>query len=341
MPTLQPTTNAESDPSVPVRLLTRRRIMLVADEPMSRVLMEAILRGEPDFEMLLSDNPWEMARAMNGSGVDLIALDLAMPAADLLSVCGGIKSHARAAHVPLLLLTPHAGNCAVDRTRAMEAGADDVLAKPFHRSELVLRIRALLRIKALRDEVDEAEQILLALARLIESKVGYAQAHSERVAVYAEMLGREAGLGRDDLRILRRAALLHDVGKVTIPDLILNKPGTLTSEETTVLRQQLLLPTHLSSALANSTPQVLPILRHLHEHVDGSGYPDHLVGREIPFGARLLAIADAFDSMTSQRAYRSAYSHEKAAQQLHSGAGSQWDGSLVKIFLQALSLQQD
>jgi putative two-component system response regulator len=236
--------------------------------------------------------------------------------------------------VPVLMLMPSTG--AIDRSRALGAGADEVLGKPFHRAELVLRIRSLLRVKSLRDELGEAEEILLSLCRVAEAKVNYTQAHSERVAVYAEMLGQQIGLSRDDLRILRRAALLHDVGKLAISELVLNKPGALTGDETKLLRRQLMLPTQIEWGSANVTPQIIPIIRHHHEHYDGSGYPDHLAGEEIPLGARILAIADAFDAMKSQRPYRAALSEERAAVQLQAGAGSQWDGNLVETFLNSL-----
>jgi putative two-component system response regulator len=323
--------HADSSAAAP-QLSSRRKIMLMIDEPMNRALVEAILREERDFETLMSDNPLDMSRAVEG--VDVLMLDLHMPPRELYSLCRHLKSNARMSSVPVLLLTPSTGS--VERSRALTSGADEVLGKPFHRTELILRVRALIRVKSLRDELDEAEQILLSLCRIVESKVNYTQAHSERVAVYAEMLGQEIGLARDDLRILRRAALLHDVGKLAIPELVLNKPGTLTSEETKLLRQQLLLSTQSPPAAPNVSPQIIPIIRHHHEHFDGTGYPDHLAGEEIPLGSRILAIADGYDAMTSQRPYRAALSQERAATQLQAGAGSQWDGNLVDTFLKAL-----
>jgi putative two-component system response regulator len=317
------------------RLLARRKILLMIDEPMNRALVEAILQEEHDFESLMSDNQVELSRAVEGT--DLIVVDLQMPPSELFLLCKQIKSTPRASGVPVLLLTPTSGVSAVERSRALLAGADEVLGKPFHRSELIMRVRSLLRVKSLRDELDEAEQILLSFCRAVEAKASYTQAHNERVALYAEMLGQEVGLTRDDLRILRRAALLHDVGKIAIPDLILNKPGALTGEETQLLRQQLLLPTQAPTALTNSTPQIIPIIRHHHEHYDGTGYPDHLAGEEIPLGARILAIADAFDAMTSQRPYRAAFSADRAAMQLRLGAGTQWDKYLVDTFLRTLN----
>ncbi len=304
--------------------------MIVTDAPMNRALIEAILRAEPEFEVLMSADPADMARAF--LGVDLIILDLAITGDDLFPICKDIKSHGNASSVPLLLITPQAGATSMDRSRALDAGADDVVAKPFHRSELLLRVKSLLRIKMLHDELEEVETILYAMSRMIEGKLSYAQAHGERVARYCEMIGIKMGLGRDELRLLKRAAMIHDIGKAAVPDLLLNRPSSLSGDELRQIRSQSLFPQQqVHNGLV--TPQLIPVIRHHTEHFDGTGYPDGLAGEQIPIGARILAVADAFDTMTSQRPYRSALTEVRAKAQLLGGAGHQWDGGIVEVFI--------
>jgi HD-GYP domain-containing protein (c-di-GMP phosphodiesterase class II) len=139
----------------------------------------------------------------------------------------------------------------------------------------------------------------------------------------------------EDRRILHRAALLHDIGKIGISELLLNKPGALTPEEQKIMREQSDISSMICAPM-RSTPQILPIIRHIHERVDGAGYPDHLVGEQIPLGARIISVADAYDAMTSQRPYRPALPMSKAKSLLSQGGGTQWDMRIVEIFLDRL-----
>lgn len=317
-------------PGTPEYFLIRYRILLVDEEPMGRALLEAILQTETRYDVFVAPESCDILQVAEERSIDLILMDTRLCEKDGYQMCRALKTHSPTQWIPIILLTGQAS--AAERGKGLEAGAEDVIGRPFHRAELLLRVRSLLRIKALHDQLDEVEQAILALSRLIEARDQYTEAHTERVAAYAEGIGREIGLREEDLRMLYRAALLHDIGKVGIPELVLNKPGMLTVEETRLMRESTILSPDLCAPL-RATPQLLPIIRHLHERVDGTGYPDHLSGDQIPLGARILSIADAYDAMTSQRPYRPALSPAKARAQLKAGAGHQWDARLVDVFL--------
>ncbi|HEY3329724.1 MAG TPA: HD domain-containing phosphohydrolase [Capsulimonadaceae bacterium] len=316
--------------------LTLHRLLVVDDEAMNRALLEAILMSQNRYELVFAASAEETMRITRNQPIDLILLDTTLPGTDGYTVCRQLKTTRLTERIPIILLADHAASA--DRSKGLQAGAEDVLGKPFHRTELMLRVSSLLRIKSLHDQLDEVESVILALSRIMEARDQYTQAHTERVAKYAVAIAEELGMSEEDRRLLYRAALLHDIGKVGISELILNKPGALSAEEKRMLRQQTVLSAEICAPM-RSTPQILPIIRHHHEHVDGSGYPDHLVAEQIPLGARILAIADAYDAMTSQRPYRPALTPAKARNLLLSGAGQQWDKRLVDIFLTLLSRQ--
>jgi putative two-component system response regulator len=216
--------------------------------------------------------------------------------------------------------------------RALEAGADDFLAKPVDRTELTARVRSLLRLKSLYDELDDAEAVIFALAKAVEAKDHYTEAHTERVAYNAQALALIAGLPEADLRQLYRGAMVHDIGKIGVPDAILLKPGPLNDEEWEAMKKHPTIGERIARPLRSATG-MLPIIRNHHERVDGLGYPDAMHGDRIPLAARIVAICDAYDAMTSDRPYRPGRAAAEAAAILRDGAGSQWDEELVHLFL--------
>jgi hypothetical protein len=186
----------------------------------------------------------------------------------------------------------------------------------------------LLHERALNKRLDATEDVLFALARAVEARDRYTIHHAERVGLVAREIGRGLGLSPDDLLLLYQGGVLHDLGKIAIPDAILLKPGPLTEEEFATMRTHSAEGERICGSLRTTTPY-LPIIRHHHERIDGRGYPDHLVGRDIPIGARIAAISDAWDAMVSDRPYRAGLGQEEALQQLRTGAGTQWDAELV------------
>jgi len=178
-------------------------------------------------------------------------------------------------------------------------------------------------------------EVIRSFAQAVEAKDVYTRGHSERVALYATHLGGRLGLSQEDMNRLYAAGILHDIGKIGIPESILNKPAKLTNEEFAVMQRH----PELGRAILNQTTafgDILPIIYHHHEHVDGTGYPMGLRGEEIPFLARMLSVVDAFEAMTSDRAYRKALLVEAVREILASGAGRQWQEDLVVLWLEEI-----
>jgi putative two-component system response regulator len=182
----------------------------------------------------------------------------------------------------------------------------------------------------------QAEAVVLSLGRSIESKDPLTQGHSLRLVEYTTLLGKRIGLGDEDLAVLRVGSLIHDIGKVVVPDAILLKPGPLTASERTIMDQHPIVGESICAPL-ESLRNALPIIRYHHERMDGSGYPDGLFGDEIPLSARILQVADIYDALTSNRPYRKALSPDEALAELSREAASGWlDGYLVDQFKQLI-----
>lgn len=313
-------------------LTSRPRVLVVDDEPMSRTLMDAVLRTEDRYDILTASDGHEGLETARRLRPDLLLLNAGLRGPDDgFSICRTLKAEPYTRRLPIVLVTPSYG--VADRVQVMEAGADDFLTKPFNRVELLARVRSLLRIKALNDQLDEVENVIYSLSRVIEAREGNDyEAHTERVIRYAQALGHELQLSDEALRVLGQAVMLRDLGKIGLPDRILNKQGALDEDEQRAMQSHAVLGADIISPL-RSTAALMPIVRHHHERMDGKGYPDGLRGDQIPLGARIVAIADAFDAMLSHRPYRPALSPAKALAQLEAGAGKQWDQRLVEIFV--------
>jgi putative two-component system response regulator len=314
-------------------LTSRPRVLVVETEPMGRTLMDAVLRHEDRYEVLTADDGPSGLEVARRQHPDLLLVGplSGKEGGDGISLCRTLKTQPATRRIPVVLVTgPTASE---ERIRGLQAGADDFLAKPFNRTELLARVRSLIRIKALNDHLDEVEDLVYALTRIVEAREGGEFAASAtRVCAFATALGREVGLGDEDLRVLGQAAMLRDIGKIGLPESLFRKPGALDESEIWSVQQHTLLGEQIVSPL-RSTASLLPIIRHHHERVDGRGYPSGLKGEEIPLGARIVAIADAYDAMTSVRPYRSALTPDRAVATLQSGAGRQWDTALVDIFI--------
>jgi putative two-component system response regulator len=202
-----------------------------------------------------------------------------------------------------------------DRIHGLEAGADDFLTKPVNVHELEARVRSLLRIKRYTDELDSAEAVILSLALTVEARDAYTQGHCARLAAYGVALGQALGLDGEDLAALRRGGYLHDIGKIAVPDAVLLKPGPLTEAEREVVKRHPVIGDELCGRL-RLLANVRPIVRHHHECLDGSGYPDALRGQDVPLLAQIVSVVDLFDAMTTDRPYRRARSPQQACGEL-------------------------
>ena len=316
-------------PTLPPVSVAGGRVLVVDDEPMLRGMFQRLLEAEGLTVTTAPDGDTAL-RLVRDHPPDLVLLDVVMPGRSGFDVCAAIKGDARTRLVPVVLVTALTGSD--ERVRGIEVGADDFLTKPIDRAELLARVRSLLRLKEYTDELEHAETVLFALARSIEAKDPYTDGHCERLSRAASALGERLGMGEEQVVALRRAGWLHDIGKVAVPDAILLKHGPLTAAEWTVMRRHPVVGEQICTGL-NSLRAVIPVIRHHHEHWDGSGYPDGLRGEAIPMSARVLQVADVYDALTTDRPYRAALSRAAALRTLDEEVErGWWDPDVVAAF---------
>jgi putative two-component system response regulator len=259
--------------------------------------------------------------------VDLVLMDVVMPGRSGFSVCREIKARAETRLIPVVLITGLTSS--EDRVEGIECGADDFINKPLHRDELLARVRSLVRLKRFTDELESAENVLFTLARSIEAKDPYTVGHCDRLSRTSVALAERLGLSEDKCIALRRAGIVHDIGKVAVPEHILLKPGPLNEAERAIIETHPVVGERICAPL-KSFRGVLPIIRHHHERLNGTGYPDHLQGNEIPLTARILQTVDIYDALTTERPYRAALAREHAFSIMREECRrGWWDESLV------------
>src|ERR1044071_3741466 len=244
----------------------------------------------------------------NGMAPDLLILDMALHDPDSIQICRTIKVNPDLSMIPILIITSEK-DPAVQKS-AIEAGCDDILIEPVVPNVLVARMNSLLRLKFLTDDLDSAESVLYTLARTIEAKDRYTLGHADRVAGYAVELGRKLGVSADDLTTLRKGGMLHDIGKIAIPDEILTKPGKYAPEEFEIMKRHPSLGCDICVKL-KTVRDAIPIIRHHHEKLDGAGYPDGLKGDKILPLVRVVTIVDIYDALRSKRSYKEAFPIDK------------------------------
>jgi putative two-component system response regulator len=295
--------------------------ILVADDQLSnRELFYELLTAE-GFEVVTATDGVEAIDQLSRVAVDLVLLDVLMPKMSGFEVCEKIKADADTYLIPVILVTGLSDK--ENRIEGIRAGADDFLTRPVDRTELLARVRSLLKLKHRTDELERAEAVLFSLARSIEGKDPYTHGHCERLSQYSARLGEQLGVSEDQITALRRAGVVHDVGKIAVPDSILLKPARLTPDEWGIMREHPVVGERICSPL-KSFRLVLPIIRHHHEKLDGSGYPDGLRGDAIPVTARVLQIVDVYDALTTERPYKKAFSITSALETIKQEVEKGW-----------------
>lgn len=276
------------------------RILICDDSAANRELMTEMLTqaGHTVFEVTDGES---VLPALVEHDPDLVVLDIRLPGVDGFTVCDWIKGNPETRLLPVLMVT--AQSDARYRVRQAQVEADDILPSPVNRLEFLSRVRSLLRLKAYHRDLEGRQGVLVSLAALLEARDPYHQGHSVRVSDIAAQMGRELGLGEEACEGLRVAGQLHDIGALAVPQRLFVQKEPLSVADRAAIRGHARMGAELVRSL-KTVQGVLPLIRHHHERWDGSGYPEGLRGEDIPLGARLLGLADAFDALTSDRAYR-------------------------------------
>lgn len=340
--------------------LTAARVFVIDDEEPNRRLLVRILQHAGYDQITTISDPSETVPLFLSQRPDILLLDLNMPGLDGEGVLHQLRPHVpESEYLPILILTGDVSAEAKQRT--LSAGAKDFLAKPFESGEVLLRIRNLLetrrlhlalrghnetletavleRTRALRETQVEVLERLAAAAEFRDDVTGQ---HTQRVGEMAARLAMTMRFPSARVELIRRAAPLHDVGKIGIPDRILLKPGPLTPDEFTIMKTHTTIGAQI---LANGRSELLVVAERIalghHERWDGTGYPSGLAGEAIPVEARLTSVADFFDALRHDRPYRAAWPVDRVITELRDGAGKQFDPRVVEAFVQGLAQEGD
>jgi len=312
------------------------RILVVDDTEANREVLLDVL-NQAGHTVITASTGAAALKALQEESPDLVLLDVMLPDVNGFDLCRRIKERPETEFLPIILVTAHYE--LRDRTLSARAGADDFLTYPIHRLELVARVKSLLRLRLYFQDLEEYQSVILSLASALEAKDPYTHGHSERVGVLASRLGSRLGLGDEDCENLLVAGLLHDIGKIGVAESLLNKPGRLTEDELLAIMEHPVLGEEICRPL-RSARQALPMIRHHHERYDGSGYPERLEGDEIPIEARIVAAADAFSAITSDRAYARGRDHDLALDEIERSAGSHLDPTVAFAVRRAIEARR-
>jgi len=338
----------------------RAEILIVDDEPFIRDIVSRKLTAE-GYSCAQAGDAEQALSTLARESFECILSDINMPGLDGIELLRRVRLTDQ--DVAVIMMT---GAPDIDvALEAMRLGAHDHLAKPLNLDELVIEVERAVekrqlvvenreyqrnlesmvdeRTKQLHEANEELRRLLVSsiksLAHALEAKDPYTRGHSDRVAETAVMIAGHLALDGEEIENVRLAGILHDIGKIGIREGVLNKPGKLSAEEWVLVKEHPVMAERILGPIAE-LKNIIGIVRHHHERFDGSGYPDGLEGSGIPLGARILAVADAFDALTSKRSYRDALSVRKAVAVLEEERGTQFDPVVVRAFLTALAAQE-
>jgi putative two-component system response regulator len=306
-------------------------ILIADDDEISARFLKRLLTREGHHVSIVHSGD-EVMRVCGTAPPDLVLVDLVAGGGHGFDVCRKLKDEAATRLIPVVIVTAQSDHH--DRLEGIDAGADDFVSKPFDTAELYARIRSLVRLKRYTDDLESAEAVILGLGATIEARDPNTRGHCQRLASYATALGKCLGLDASDLGALERGGFLHDIGKIAVPDSVLLKDGRLDPQESRVMREHPIVGDALCAGL-RSLQNVRPIVRHHHERLDGTGYPDGLKNAEVPLLAQIVGIVDVFDALTTPRPYRSPMEPGNAFGVLEDEAGKGWrDRALVDAFVE-------
>jgi putative two-component system response regulator len=318
-------------------LALERELVLVAEDDVANRALLARLLERAGYRSVTVGDGRDALRAAIDEHPDLVLLDVGLPGLSGLEVCRRLRADPRTVALPIILVTGQTSSH--DVVAGLDAGADDFVRKPYDEAELMARVRSVLRLARVTTEMVGAHGVIAALANAVEAKDSTTEMHCQRLAGLAHQLGMQAGIDPGGLKGLVFGALLHDIGKIGVSDAILTKAGPLTRQEWAEMRLHPLIGERICEPLATSS-QFASIVRHHHERWDGDGYPDGLRGVQIPMGARIVALVDAYDAIIHDRPYRPARSVEQALEEIHRESARQFDPSLVDLFVPIIEREQ-
>ena len=286
---------------------SRYKVLIVDDERFHRMLLREVLENLA-CEVIDACDGEEALQIIQTTDVDIVLLDHTMPGISGYEVCQRIRGELDMPLLPVIMVT---GNSSVEHQKAcLDAGATDFISKPYNPTVLRARVNAALQHKRLLNNLDNAENILFTLAYMVEARDKSTGDHCKRLGHISSVFGRKLGVSSDELESLRRGSVLHDIGKLAVPDSILLKQGPLSRTEWEHMRQHTVIGAELCSQLP-SMNGASTIIRHHHEKWNGSGYPDKLSGTNIPFLARLFQIIDIYDALNNERPYKRAFTTDE------------------------------
>ena len=323
--------------------------ILVVDDDTANLRMASHILTSENMRVSCLKSGKDVMKYLRQNRPDIILLDIHMPGMDGFETLAAIRENEETTDIPVIFLT--ADDDSDTETRGLKAGAMDFIKKPFVPEILLLRVRHTIKLTRLQTglsrEVEKktqevtaqhekieriSMQIVKALSGAIDAKDTYTNGHSTRVADYSKEIARQAGYSEKMQNDIYMMGLLHDVGKIGVPEAIINKPAKLSDEEYSIIQNH---PVMGAKILKNITefPKLVTGARWHHERYDGKGYPDGLCGEEIPIEARIIAVADAYDAMSSRRSYREELPQDIVRSEVEKGKGTQFDPKFAKIML--------
>ena len=335
------------------KTIKEAKILIVDDQPANVTLIEKMLDIDGYINVISTTDPTRVESIYLEQNSDLVLLDLNMPEMDGYQVLAKIRE-VDPDYPPIIVLTAQSDR--ESRIKALDLGARDFLAKPFDRVELMTRIRNMLEVRIMttamknqnkildgmvKDRTKELNdtrlEVIRRLGRAAEYRDDMTGYHIIRMSRYSQLLALAAGMGEDEAERLLNASPMHDIGKIGIPDNVLLKPGKLDPEEWKIMQTHVDIGVEiLSGSDSELMDMAAEVAQNHHEKWDGSGYPRALAGENIPLTGRIVAIADVFDALTTERPYKDAWSLEKTIEFLKDQSGKHFDPKLVELFLEIL-----
>jgi putative two-component system response regulator len=326
------------------------KVLIVDDQPSNVALLGKLLRAEGYANVTATTDSREVMTLYQANSYDVVLLDLNMPHLDGFAVMAQLKQIEQDSYVPILVLTAQADTAT--RLRALESGARDFLSKPFDRTEVLTRMRNMLEVRLLQNRVRDQNRILerrvsertqelletrleviRRLGRAAEYRDNETGLHIIRMSKYSEILGRVAGMDEMQCEALLNASPMHDIGKIGIPDTILLKPGKFEPHEWEIMKTHTTIGAEILSGHHSELMEMAQVIAMTHhEKWDGSGYPHGLKGEDIPLVGRIVALADVFDALTSERPYKKAWSVLDALAYIEENRSKHFDPELVEVF---------